>query len=284
METIKIIAEPSLRKPIAVVGFGGWANAGEIATSALKFLEKGLRPSPLARFDPNLYYDFAAHRPRANIRGGHLESLTLPKNEFSFIENTGRGSIILFRGEEPHLCWPTFVQEMVALLTRFGVDLVITVGGTYDERLHTDPPKVSVVAEDMVLAEGLFGQGGFPGEYRGPVSIHTLLYTACREKGINVVSLWGHVPVYVQTGNFGTVQKIIELITALGGPALDLDPLVQARQEMEEQLEALIDNSPKLSNYVKKLKADLGLKNCGEKLLPRHKAKVIPIRPCREDD
>ncbi len=284
METIKIIAEPQLSSPIAVIGFGGWANAGEIATSALKFLEKGLDTRPLARFDPDPYYDFAVHRPRARIRGGHVESLTLPENEFSFIENKGRNSIILFRGEEPHLCWPTFVQEMLGLLRRFGVNLVVTIGGTYDERLHTDPPKVSVVAEDMVLAEGLFGLGGSPGEYKGPVSIHTLLYTACRERGINVVSLWGHVPVYVQTGNFGTVQKIMELIAALGGPRLDLDPLVEARQEMEEQLESIISHSPKLSNYVKKLKTDLALKNGGEKLLPKNKAKVIPIRPFENED
>lgn len=283
MDTIKIIANPQLKKPLAVVGFGGWANAGEIATSALKFLQQGLRTSPLARFDPNPYYDFAAHRPRARIRDGHLESLTLPRNEFSFRENNDRGSIILFQGEEPHLCWPTFVQEMVDLLQKFGVDLVITVGGTYDERLHTDPPKVSVVAEDMVLAEGLFGQGGFPGEYRGPVSIHTVLYTACREKGINVVSLWGHVPVYVQTGNFATVQKIIELIIALGGPPLDLNPLEQARLEMSEQLECIIANSPKLSNYVKKLKTDLIQKD-GGRILPRNKAKVIPIRPFHDED
>ncbi len=279
METIKIIAEPQLKKPLAVIGFGGWANAGEIATSVLKFLEQGLVTRPLARFNPDSYYDFAVHRPRARIKAGQLESLTLPRNEFSYHRAEDRGSIILFRGEEPHLCWPTFVQEMLDLLGRFDVDLVVTIGGTYDERLHTDPPKVSVIAEDMVLAEGLIGRGGSPGEYMGPVSIHTLLYKACRERGMNVVSLWGHAPVYVQTGNFGTVERVIELISALGGPRMDLNTLSQAKAEMDEQIESLINQSPKLSGYVKKLKTDLAFKqNCAE-CQPRNKAKVIPIRP-----
>ena len=162
METIKIMAEPQLERPIAVIGFAGWANAGEIATSALKFLEQGLETRPLARFDPGPYYDFAVHRPRARIRAGQLESLTMPCNEFSFHDGGGEGSVILFHGEEPHLAWTAFAREMLDLLTRFKVELVVTVGGTYDERLHTDPPKVSVIADDMVLAEGLFGLGASP--------------------------------------------------------------------------------------------------------------------------
>ncbi len=283
METIKIMAEPQLDRPLAVIGFGGWANAGDIAVSALKFLEKGLETQPLAKFDPDPYYDFIVHRPRASIRRGQVESLKMPLNEFSF-QKGDKSSIILFRGEEPHLSWPTFVREMLELLGRFGVDLVITLGGTYDERLHTDPPKISVVAEDMVLAEGLFCMGGCPGEYRGPVSIHTLLYMACRERGINVVSLWGHAPVYVQTGNFGIVRRMLELITSLGGPRLDLDSLSEAGLEMEEQIESLISHSPKLSGYIKKLKTDLTLREAGDGLLPRNRAKVIPIRPFKNEE
>ncbi|MBW1714110.1 MAG: PAC2 family protein, partial [Deltaproteobacteria bacterium] len=144
---------------------------------------------------------------------------------------------------------------------------------------------VSVIAEDMVLAEGLLGRGADLVRYNGPVSVHTPIFNACRERGLDVVSLWGHAPVYVQTGNFRLILKIMDLIAALGGPKPDQTSLVEACQETESQIEALIQHSPKLANYVKQLRSSQASPSQTGPLLPKNRAKVIPLaRPKKENE
>jgi proteasome assembly chaperone (PAC2) family protein len=38
MDEIHYFAEPSLHEPALVAGFGGWGNAGEVATSTIAYL------------------------------------------------------------------------------------------------------------------------------------------------------------------------------------------------------------------------------------------------------
>ncbi|MBW2618383.1 MAG: PAC2 family protein, partial [Deltaproteobacteria bacterium] len=218
MEEVKFLAQPKLKGTVAVLCFAGWANAGEVGTSTLTFLKEAVGPAVLAEIEADPFYDFTAHRPSGCVSKGRVTSLTRPSNTFYFASATEGPPTILFLGEEPHLNWDRYCQLILEVLLRFDTRLVITVGGTYDERLHTDPPLISYLAEDMVLAESVQSQGGRPGEYEGPISVHTYLYQACRQRGLPVVGLWGHAPAYVQTGNFHLVKKSIEMIAALGGP------------------------------------------------------------------
>ena len=277
MGNVKILAKPQLRDPVAIISFAGWANAGEVATSSVSYLKDIFKASPLARIEPDPYYDFTSRRPKGLVKEGRVAGFYMPRNQFSFCQpEEGRGTI-LFRGDEPHLCWNSFIRDMLTVLEKFGVSLVVTVGGTYDERLHTDPPRISVIAEEMVLAEGLLSRGAILAEYNGPVSIHTALYVACREKGFNVVSLWAHAPVYVQTGNFSLVREVMELIAALGGPNPNLEPLDEAQLKMDRQIEALIKRSSKLADYIEGLKGGsaVGTEEVDE--LSRSTAKIIPL-------
>jgi proteasome assembly chaperone (PAC2) family protein len=212
--------------------------------------------------------------------------MTDPSNTFYFAEDEAGRSTIIFLGEEPHVNWKRYCQILLEVFLRFKTRLIISLGGTYDERLHTDPPLVSVVAGDMVLAESIKSMGCRLGQYEGPVSIHTRLHLACRERGLAVAGLWGHAPVYVQTGNFHLVKKIIQIITALGGPGPEVNSLDEACQEMEKQIEALIEQSPKLADYINKLKSKPEAMVTSGSLLPRPKTKgkVIPLNRERKED
>ncbi len=284
MDLVKILAEPKLEEPVAIVGFAGWANAGEVSTSALAFLHKGLGAFPLAEINPDPFYDFTAHRPTGRIRDGRVAQVSLPRNSFAYVAPGKGPGVILFQGDEPHLNWRRYVRLVVDTLLKFGARLVICLGGTYDERLHTDPPLVSVITEEMVLGEAARQLGCVPGQYDGPISIHTPLYVALRERGLPVVALWGHAPVYVQSGNFRLILRLIEIIAGLGGPALSLAPLEEACPEMDQQIEALIQRSPKLASYIQRLKEAPASAETAATSPPQEGAKVIPLSKARRDE
>ena len=52
MDDIEFHSEPPSNMPTMVVAFGGWVDAGEAATSALRFLVRQLAATPLATIDP----------------------------------------------------------------------------------------------------------------------------------------------------------------------------------------------------------------------------------------
>jgi len=277
MENLRILAHPTLQEPVAILGFGGWANAGDVSTSTLSYLIQALDAQPLAELDPDPYYDFTAQRPTGRIEDGRVIEVRLPSNSLHYFKSPSGPDGIIFKGEEPHFYWKQYVGLLVDQLISYGVRLAITVGGTYDERLHTDPPLVSFITDDMVVGETLAGYGVARSQYEGPVSVHTPLYLRCRERGLTVVGLWGHAPVYVQTGNFPLVMRIVKLIGCLGGPKPDLTSLEAACQEMEQQIEALVARSPKLAGYIDRLKQSPKVEPPVQAALPRSKCKVIPL-------
>ena len=38
MDALKYLSEPQLNNPVLLAGFGGWGNAGEVATSTIDYL------------------------------------------------------------------------------------------------------------------------------------------------------------------------------------------------------------------------------------------------------
>lgn len=288
MDAIRELCQPNLDAPVAIIGFKGWGNAGEISSGAVSFLRQALDTKPLAELDTDPFMDFTAERPKAVIRNGRLERISRTRDTFHYDRNGGGRDAILFIGREPNLRWNAYIDQLTDFFFSHRVSLVIILGGTYDEILHTGPPKVSVMAEEMVIRQAALDAGAFPTDYDGQVAIHTLLYAACRERGLPVVALWGRAPVYVQNGNFGQVQLMTEVIAALGGPNPNPASLQEAQDEMSSQIQDMIDQSPKLAAYVDRLTQRLTAKTenraaqAESRPLPADTCKVIPLSRTRK--
>lgn len=269
-------SKPDLDAPVAVIGFKGWGNAGEISSGTVSFLRQSLGAQPLAEMDMDPFFDFTAERPRTLVRDGRVRRMVHPRESFSYARCDDGQDTILFLGSEPNLAWSRFIEEMTDFLFRQRVSLVILLGGTYDEILHTEPPQVSFVAEEMVLRQAISGAGGVPVDYEGQVAIHTPLYVRLKERGLPAVALWGRAPVYVQNGNFGQVERMAEIVAALGGPRPDRTSLAVARLEMDVQIAEMIDQSPKLGAYVDRLRDRVRQTRPEPEPQPRS-CKVIPL-------
>lgn len=287
MELMRFVSQPELKSPVAVIGFGGWPNAGEISTTTLGFFHQALDARPLAELDPDPFFDYTDRRPEGLIRDGKILSLNEPTGRLCHAADASGRQVLLFEAEEPQFKWRLYTDTLLETLERLRVKLVINIGGAYDERLHTDPPLVSFLAQEMVLVETLLEAGGVMGSYQGPLSIGTLVHKACRDRGLPVVSLWGYSPVYVQSGNFQVVAKIVSMIAALGGPAPGTGSLTEACLTMDQQLDEMIKNSPKLAEYVARIQHkpfDNGRLDHQAKLLSRGRGKVIPLNRFGKND
>ena len=104
METIIFQEKPRLRQPDLLIGFGGWANAGEASIGVLNYLKQSLRLKKFAEIDSHNYYDHTILRPSAVIKEGLIKDLQLSTNEyFFFINNKSHHDLVIFQGIEPNL-------------------------------------------------------------------------------------------------------------------------------------------------------------------------------------
>ncbi|MBU2547778.1 MAG: PAC2 family protein, partial [Proteobacteria bacterium] len=70
---IKFHDLPSLRRPVLIMGFSGWPNAGEISTGTIGYLLERLEAAPLATIDPDEFIDYTADRPTAQVIEGFID-------------------------------------------------------------------------------------------------------------------------------------------------------------------------------------------------------------------
>src|SRR5262249_46015560 len=104
MDDITFHSEPPSNMPTMVVAFGGWVDAGEAATSALRSLVRQLAATPLATIDPEEFVDFTTIRPVVRLSADGQRRIRWPRIAFWTCQPPAGGAgLLLFRGVEPQL-------------------------------------------------------------------------------------------------------------------------------------------------------------------------------------
>ena len=255
MEHIKYLSEPSLHEPTLVAAFGGWGNAGEVASSTVDFLVNSLEAELLAVLESDDFYLFTVNRPLVSIANGHLKSLDLPRSRFYFSTNSPGKDLILFMGPEPQLCWHQYMEAFMQLCHRFGVKSFITLGGLHDEVLHNET-KISAAGASMDDVQRLrqLREPVALIDYVGPSAIHSLFLAKAQEQNMESISLWAHAASYLQGTNYRLCSGLIRRLNLLLEVEMDTTELDLSWKLVEDQIEKLIKQNDQLKQHVEKLK------------------------------
>jgi len=253
MEEIAYLERPVLNKPYLIMGFEGWPNAGEISSFALRHLIDYLGARKFASIPTENFYQMSSLRPMAVIKEGRLVELKSSGNHFYYVKGLPSNDLILFLGVEPHLQWNVFTDLILDLAGRFHVMELFTIGGTYDYVPHTYPAMVSCLFNHEELQERVARAGLGLTEYSGPISIHTFVLDAAKKRDLRAISLWGHVPQYLQTRNVKGVCAVLKRLIDLTGIKIDLSELEKAGDYFDQQINQLVEEDPKLQEVISKL-------------------------------
>jgi len=261
---IIIYEKPKLNKPYLLIGFEGWPDAGKVSSGAVSYLRDRLGVRELAEVAPDDFYLFQSpsdeiKRPVVDIQDGLVTGLSLPATKLWFYKNQGAGhDLIIMLGREPELRWNDYVNLILDLAQNFGVVRAYAIGGTYDVVPHTLAPMVVAVQGASGLEAEMKEHGIQTINYRGPSSIHTLFLVSAGLRKLEMVSLWGYVPHYVQVPNTKVCHGILSKLTRM----LELDLKLEDIKGEGEQLDEMVDNAlaqkPELSDYVKRLELEYG--------------------------
>lgn len=272
MRLVSFSKKPDLNHPILIAGFEGWPNAGSISSDILTVLKKGLGVKKFAEVNPDPFHKYSNNRPYAKIESGEVKYILFSPYEFFYKKEETSPDIILFLGKEPELRWKQFTRSFLRLASDFEVEMLITIGGTYDYVTHNQEPWVSGVFSDDDLKHKFSPLGIKTAKYEGPISIHTFLLKEAEKMGIKGINIWGHVPQYLTNNNFPIIHQILTCIKGMVGFDLDLTEIKLKAEELLKQIDLIIQKNPELLKYIEKIEKGCHVK----KEIPLHD-KVIKI-------
>lgn len=245
---------PELRRPVLLSAFKGWADAGEVASSAVRFLRRSLRAKKFAEIDPQPFYDFTRVRPTSRVVGPGQRALSWPSCAFSYWRSDAERDLVLFLAPEPQLQWLAYTQAIFELIEQAGVELLVSLGGTYDAVAHSRPTVVTGHATEPLLRKRIQRLGIAFSDYEGPSSIQSALMQMAYDRHFPAVSLFGHAPHYVTNVpnpkvSYGLLAKVAQLL----GFTWDLSELQRAAVDFTIQVGLAMEEKPELKEYVRRL-------------------------------
>jgi proteasome assembly chaperone (PAC2) family protein len=245
---------PELRSPILVVCFSGWNDAASAASTAVGTLLDSPGAEPVARVDPEEFFDFQANRPTIQLLEGRIHDVEWPANEIVAVAVPEAGrDLLVINGTEPSGRWRTFCSAILDAAERCGVKSMISLGSLIADVAHTRPVPVTGLATDPELVEQL----GFEDvAYEGPTGIVGVLHNACRERGMSASSLWAAVPHYAAAvPNPKAALALVHQLEALIDIVVDSSELEEAAIAFEEQVSEAVEANPEIKEMVEQLEA-----------------------------
>jgi len=245
---------PQLNSPVLMVAFGGWSNAGNTAIKTIEYIIRKKRATLLAELDPDSFFQYTQNRPVITIKEGKLRDVRLSKTSFYFFFNEeGDHDLILAKGQEPDYRWQSFVDMLVQVCKQWDVFLIVSLGGMYDDVLHTESI-VSGVYSDVAWGEAFAKNDVGLIDYEGPSGIHSLIMHKAQQMRYPFVGLWGHSPLYLRGTNFRVVMRMLDLLRSFFGFSVDTDELKTAQGEFEQQIGTILESNEELREHIEQIK------------------------------
>jgi proteasome assembly chaperone (PAC2) family protein len=200
--------------------------------------------------DPEEHFDFQSARPTVELVDGVTRDLTWPANDFFAVPVDARDLVVL-RGVEPNLRWPSFCRDVLGVAGETGCEMVVTLGALLADVPHTRPVRVTGATTDPELMTSLHLQRS---RYEGPTGIVGVLHDTARATGIASASLWAPVPHYVSTPpNPLATRALLDRLAQLLGTTFELGDLDELSQAWQTRVDEVVSQDDDVRSYVGQL-------------------------------
>ena len=246
---------PELDGPNVIAAFQGWNDAGQSATTAVRYLIDSWKAEPFAKIDPEEYYSFTDTRPTIRIVDGAQRELSWPKNEFFFCRGTDTSpAAVMLVGTEPNLKWRSYCGEITRLARSVGARRLVTLGSLVTDAVHTRPVPLTGFSTDDGVQAKLASRGITRSTYEGPTGIVGVLHEACLRAELPAASVWAATPYYLGgTPNPKTALGLLDALDDVLELRLNLSELRIVAEEFERQVSLAVRDNSEMQERIRAL-------------------------------
>ncbi|MFC2005529.1 PAC2 family protein [Chloroflexota bacterium] len=244
---------PKLKKPHAVAGLQPWVDVGSVGTLTLSWLETHFKAKELAQLTrPGDFFDFTRYRPTIHLREGRRE-VSIPNTYITYGKQKTGNDFLFLHLLEPHSHSEVYVDSVLQLLARFGVERYCLIGSMHDLVPHTRPLLVTGRASGKGVEQEYKNLEIESSDYQGPTTITLLVSERALDMGIEITSLIVHLPQYTQVDDdyMGAVRMMKVLGSLYDIP--EDEAYVQKAEQQLEHLNIALNKNPQLKAIVEQL-------------------------------
>jgi proteasome assembly chaperone (PAC2) family protein len=244
---------PELSEPLMIIALTGWVDAGGAGNGAIAALVDQLEDRvEFGSIDVAMLADLQQTRPIARWEDS-TRVIEWPRITFEWgrvgggREGVGR-DVVVVRGPEPSLRWPTVASTVVDAARRLGVRQAATLGGIPALVSHRKAAVVTASATQRSLAQE---SAPLRPDYAGPTGLQTVILRALGDGGIPGSGLWAQVPQYVAgSPSPPAVRALLGRLVDLYHLDLDLRALDERSQAYLRRVEAGLAARPDVKQVV----------------------------------
>src|SRR2546423_3708239 len=259
MEYIQYHSQPELRNPVLVAALGGWNDAADAATTAIKFLIDRWKPTKIAKFYIEDFIVFTEPRPTIRYVDGIQRTIIWPSSQFLAYQAPDLShDIILYLGAEPQLKWKTFSKTFLEVSKHFKVSELVLLGALLADVPHSISVPITGTSSNTDLKERLREMDIHSSRYEGPTGMIGVLQDKFRRAAIPAASIWAAAPHYLAaTPNIKVTSALLTYLNTFMSFGLDLSDIQLDAIRFEEQISTLVAKDPEASAYVRKLEEQI---------------------------
>lgn len=229
----------------------GFLDAGSAAQIAASHLIETLDGQVVARFDTDLLHDYRARRPPMVFVEDHYESYAAPELALHELKDSTGTPFLLLTGPEPDVMWERFTAAVGQLTDRFGVRLMVGLGGVPMTIPHTRPTTLTAHGTRRELIKR---PNVWRGNLRVPGSASALLELRMGERGRDAIGFVAHVPHYLASVEFPqAAAALLDAVSDEVGLLLPVGSLHQAGVTRLREIDAQLADDPQAIGVVKAL-------------------------------
>jgi predicted ATP-grasp superfamily ATP-dependent carboligase len=256
LRAIEDLESQHLRRPFAIVGFGGWIDAGFAATGAVKYLVEQLDAKRIAEIDPEPFYAFTDTRPRVTHPSPGRREPVWPKAEWYVVRmpEDVPHDLVLFTAPEPNLRWRGFTSLVLDVFQKLGTETLVSFGAVLAPVHHRAQPPLRGWATTDSLRTLLRRRQIGSGRYEGPTGITTVLLAAARDRGLPAFSLSTSSPSYLtDMPNPRASSTLLRMAGDIGAITFPLMDLEAESRVVAERVDQFLAERPELREAVDRL-------------------------------
>ncbi len=259
MDYIQYQSEPELRNPVVIAALGGWNDAADSATTAIKFLIDRWKPDKVAELEIEDFFVFTEARPTIKFVDGIQRTIVWPSSQFlAYQVPSLEHDILLYLGTEPQLKWKTFSKCFLEVCQKFKASEVVLLGALLADVPHSIAVPISGTSTSIDMQERLNEMDIHTSRYEGPTGMLGVLQDIFRRAAIPTASLWAAAPHYLAaTPNIKVTAALLTYLNTFLSLGLDLSDIQTDAIRFEEQISTLVARDPEASAYVHKLEEQL---------------------------
>lgn len=266
---VEVYDRPLLHEPVLLAGFTGWLDGGEASTGTMKYLVEKLKATRFASLPAEEFHVYQVPgveslRPHVQHQEGVVAEERYPSNDFYAWHRSDPSEgpdLIILVGSEPSLRWRQYLDAVLELAESFGVRRVYSTGGVLDRSPHTREPIVSCGLSHEELRELMRSYAVRFSNYEGPSTFCSALVHASAQRSLQAIHFSARCTFYPEFSisiphNPKAIRSIMQRLNHLIPLRLNLEDLDDSARKMEERLNAVVAETPKLAQYLRELETN----------------------------